>query len=109
MADAALKANMFLWEGTDKTGKKVKGEMSGSSDALIKATLRRQGINPQKVKKKPKSLFSGGKKKITAKDISIFSRQMGNNVIIEDRADAQELTVQTGHNRRQNTCSKESS
>ena len=75
MADAAIKSDMFLWEGTDKTGKKVKGEMSGSSDALIKATLRRQGINPQKVKKKPKALFST-KKKITPKDIAIFSRQM---------------------------------
>ena len=78
MADAAAvaKSAMFLWEGTDKTGKKIKGEMSGTTDALIKATLRRQGINPRKVKKKPKALFSGGKKKITAKDIAIFSRQM---------------------------------
>ena len=78
MADAAAvkKSVMFQWQGTDKTGKKVKGEMSGSTDALIKATLRRQGINPTKVKKKPKALFYGGGKKITAKDISIFSRQM---------------------------------
>ena len=78
MADAAAvaKSAMFLWQGTDKSGKKVKGEMSGSTDALIKATLRRQGINPTKVKKKPKALFSAGKKRITAKDISIFSRQM---------------------------------
>lgn len=75
MADAALKKNMFLWEGTDRSGRKVKGEMSGSTDALIKATLRRQGINPKKVKKKPKALFSS-KKKITPKDIAIFSRQM---------------------------------
>ena len=56
----AKAATMFVWEGTDKTGKKVKGEMSGKSDALVKATLRRQGINPQKVKKKPKALFGGG-------------------------------------------------
>ena len=63
-AAAAPKSAMFLWEGTDKTGKKVKGEMSGATDALIKATLRRQGINPSKVKKKPKALFSGGKKNI---------------------------------------------
>ena len=63
MADVAVaKSAMFQWEGTDKTGKKVKGEMSGSTDALIKATLRRQGISPTKVKKKPKSLFAGGKK-----------------------------------------------
>lgn len=76
MADAAAKGDMFVWEGTDKYGKKVKGEMSGTSDALIKAMLRRQGINPSRVKKKPKALFGGGKKKITAKDIAIFSRQM---------------------------------
>lgn len=76
MADIAAKGNMFLWEGTDKGGKKVKGEMSGTSDALIKATLRRQGINPTKVKKKPKALFGGAKKKIVPKDISIFSRQL---------------------------------
>ena len=68
---------MFVWEGTDKQGKKVKGEISGKSDALVKAVLRRQGINPQKVKKKPKSLFGGGSgKKITPKDITVFSRQL---------------------------------
>src|SRR6056297_2304529 len=77
MAEAALKQNMFQWEGTDRSGKRVKGEMSGTSDALVKAQLRRQGINPLKVKKKPKSLFSGGgKKKITPKDIAVFSRQL---------------------------------
>ncbi len=76
MADIAAKANMFLWEGTDKSGKKVKGEMSGTSNALVKAQLRRQGVNPRKVKKKPKDLFGGGGKAITPKDIAIFSRQM---------------------------------
>lgn len=75
MAQAVAKADMFVWEGTDKRGKKVKGEMSGQSDAIVKATLRRQGINVGKVKKKPKPLF-GIKKKVTAKDISVFSRQM---------------------------------
>jgi len=68
---------MFVWEGTDKSGKRVKGEMSGQSDALVKANLRRQGVNPLKVKKKPKSLFSKvGKSKITPKDITVFSRQL---------------------------------
>ena len=68
---------MFVWEGTDKSGKRVKGEMSGQSDALVKANLRRQGVNPLKVKKKPKSLFSkAGKSKITPKDITVFSRQL---------------------------------
>ncbi|HSR63287.1 MAG TPA: type II secretion system F family protein [Gammaproteobacteria bacterium] len=76
MAEAA-KSDMFVWEGTDKQGKRVKGEMSGQSDALIKAMLRRQGINPQKVRKKPKPLFgSVGSKKITPKDITVFSRQL---------------------------------
>ena len=77
MAQAAAKANMFIWEGMDKTGKRVKGEMSGQGDAVVKAMLRRQGINPTRVKKKPKPLFgSGGGKKIVAKDIAVFSRQM---------------------------------
>jgi type IV pilus assembly protein PilC len=70
----AIKADMYVYEGTDKAGKKVTGEMSGQSDALVKAVLRRKGINPLKVKKKPK--LSGGKGKITTKDITIFSRQM---------------------------------
>ncbi len=67
---------MFVWEGKDKQGKLVKGEQSGMSDALVKAKLRRQGINPLKVKKKPKPLLGGGKTKITPKDITIFSRQL---------------------------------
>jgi type IV pilus assembly protein PilC len=75
MAEAA-KGVMYVWEGTDKQGKKVKGEISGKSDALVKALLRRQGINPRKVKKKPKPLLGGGGKKITPKDITIFSRQL---------------------------------
>jgi len=76
MAQAAVKSVMFVWEGRDKQGKKIKGEMSGTSDALVKAMLRRQGINPMRVKKKPVPLFGGGGKKITAKDIAIFSRQL---------------------------------
>ncbi|MEQ8492983.1 MAG: type II secretion system F family protein [Gammaproteobacteria bacterium] len=76
MAEAAVKSSMFVWEGVDKNGKRVKGEMSGQNDALIKAQLRRQGVNPLKVKKKPKPLLGGGGGKITSKDITIFSRQM---------------------------------
>ena len=76
MAQAAVKSVMFVWEGRDKQGKKIKGEMSGTSDALVKAMLRRQRINPMRVKKKPMPLFGGGGKAITAKDIAIFSRQL---------------------------------
>ena len=64
MAQAAVKSVMFVWEGRDKQGKKIKGEMSGTSDALVKAMLRRQGINPMRVKKKPMPLFGGGGKSI---------------------------------------------
>ena len=75
MAQAAIKSDMFVYEGKDKSGKKVKGEMSGTSDALVKAVLRRQGITPSKVKKKPKPLFVGsGGKAITAKDIARSSK-----------------------------------
>ena len=73
----AKKAEMYTWEGIDKSGKRVKGETSGQSEALVKAMLRRQGINPLKCKKKPKPLLGGGgKAKITPKDITVFSRQL---------------------------------
>ncbi len=67
---------LFVWEGIDKNGKRVKGEQSGRSETLVKAQLRQQGIKPIKVKKKPKSLFSARSKKITPKDIAVFSRQL---------------------------------
>lgn len=73
---AASKADMYVYEGKDKTGKVVKSEMSGQSEALVKAMLRRQGITPTKVKKKPKPLFGASKGKIGTKDITIFSRQL---------------------------------
>ena len=76
MAEHASKDLIFLWEGTDKRGVHIKGESKGASIALIKADLRRQGINPLKVKKKPKPLFSQKKQKITPKDIAVFSRQL---------------------------------
>lgn len=76
MAEKAKKQDIFAWEGTDRKGNRVKGELSGTTAALIKADLRRQGINPLKVKKKPKPLFPAKKKKITPKDISVFSRQL---------------------------------
>ncbi|MGD8711732.1 MAG: type II secretion system F family protein [Thiohalophilus sp.] len=75
MAQAAAKQDTFIWEGKDNKGQSVKGEVTGQSVALVKASLRRQGINPKKVRKKPKPLF-GGKGKVKAEDISIFSRQL---------------------------------
>lgn len=75
MAEKALKTSLFSWEGTDKKGAKVKGDMSGINPSLVKAQLRKQGINPTKVKKKGASLFGQGKR-IKPLDIALFTRQM---------------------------------
>jgi type IV pilus assembly protein PilC len=75
MAEQALKQTTFIWEGKDSKGQKVKGESSGANVALVKASLRRQGIIPNKVRKKSKPLFGGGKS-IKAGDIAVFSRQL---------------------------------
>jgi type IV pilus assembly protein PilC len=76
MAEKALKTSIFSWEGTDKKGAKVKGEIGGQTPALVKAQLRKQGINPTKVRKKSASLFGGAGKKIKPMDIALFTRQM---------------------------------
>ena len=75
MAERALKQNTFSWEGKDSKGLKVKGESTGANIALVKASLRRQGIIPNKVRKKSKPLFAAGKS-IKAGDIALFSRQL---------------------------------
>ena len=51
MAIAATKDSTFLWEGTDKKGKKVKGQMLAGGQAQVSAQLRRQGITVVKVRK----------------------------------------------------------
>jgi type IV pilus assembly protein PilC len=75
MAVKAAKISVYAWEGTDKKGTKMTGELSGQNPALIKAQLRKQGINPGKVRKKSASIFSFGKR-IKAQEISLFTRQM---------------------------------
>lgn len=75
MAVKAAKISLYAWEGTDRKGTKVTGELSGQNPALIKAQLRKQGINPGRVRKKTVSLFDMGKR-IKAQDIALFTRQM---------------------------------
>ncbi len=77
-ASAAIKEKpqVFVWEGTDRKGKRVKGETRTTSATMAKAELRRQGITPIKVKKKATSLFTNRKQKITTKDIAVFARQL---------------------------------
>ncbi len=72
----AQKTDVFVWQGTDKQGRKTRGELTSTSPALVKAQLRKQGIATKSVKKKPKPLFGGGKKAIKPADIAIFTRQM---------------------------------
>lgn len=75
MASKAVKVSVFTWEGVDKKGSKISGELSGHNPALIKAQLRKQGVNPTKVRKKTVSIFGKGKK-IKPLDIAFFARQM---------------------------------
>ena len=75
-ADASAASNlMFVWEGKDKRGKKVKGQLRGTDRSIVKLELRRQGIIATKVRKKPKPLINFGNK-INPKDISLFTRQL---------------------------------
>ncbi|QNN45685.1 type II secretion system F family protein [Thermomonas brevis] len=66
----------FVWQGRDKRGKVMKGEQLARNANLLRADLRKQGINPTMVKPKPKPLFGSGAKKISARDIAVFSRQI---------------------------------
>ena len=65
----------FKWEGTDKRGVRVKGELRGANQNLIKGELRRQGILPLSVKKKAQPMFTFGDS-IAPKDIMMFTRQL---------------------------------
>ncbi len=76
MTKKALKELTFVWRGADRKGARVKGEATAASIALVKADLRRQGIKPIKVSRKSTLFAGGGGKKITPKDIAIFSRQL---------------------------------
>ena len=67
-----VKDSIYSWEGKDKSGKAVRGEIRAGGEAIVSATLRRQGILVNKIKKKS---FSSGKK-ITEKDIALFTRQL---------------------------------
>ncbi len=76
MANAAVMGNTpFLWEGTDRKGKKVKGKSMAANEAAVRADLRRQGVVPSKIRKQGRGLFKGGGT-ITPADIAIFSRQL---------------------------------
>ena len=62
----------FVWEGKDKGGKIVRGELRAASQAVVSTTLRRQAITPTKIKKQ--SLRKGGT--VSDKDVALFTRQL---------------------------------
>jgi len=68
----------YIWTGVNRKGKKRKGEMEADSENFVRLTLRRQGIEPSKIKPKPKDLFENVKflqPKVTEKDIVVMTRQ----------------------------------
>jgi type IV pilus assembly protein PilC len=76
MATTQAQPTVFLWQGRDKRGTKLKGQQIATNPNLVRAELRRQGINPISVKRKPKPLFGGAGSRVGAKDVAVFSRQL---------------------------------
>ena len=74
MAVAATKDATYIWEGKDRKGKKLSGQMLAPGEALVSAQLRRQGITVTKVKKQSTLFAKTGK--IKDKDITLFTRQL---------------------------------
>jgi type IV pilus assembly protein PilC len=66
----------YDWVALDKRGKRMKGDMQAKNAALVKAELRRQGMNPQTVRERSKPLFGATGSKVKPRDIAIFSRQL---------------------------------
>ena len=66
------KEDLYIWEGKDKTGKVVRGEIRATGEAVVQAMLRRQGIQVVKVRKQ--KMARGGR--ISEKDIALFTRQL---------------------------------
>ena len=72
----AAENTVFFWSGTDRNGRKSKGEVLARSAAIARVQLRKQGVVAKSVKKKSKPLFTFGAKKIKPADIAIFTRQL---------------------------------
>ena len=66
----------YDWTALDKRGKRMKGDMQAKNAAMVKAELRRQGMNPQTVREKSKPVFGASGSKVKPRDVAIFSRQI---------------------------------
>ncbi len=73
--------HVFTWEGIDRRGNRINGDLRAPSVALARAELRRQGVNPTKVRKQAQPLFGGGKRKITSQDLTVFTRQLATMMV----------------------------
>ena len=73
MAIKETKEVVYSWQGTDRKGKRVKGEMKASGETFVKASLRRQGINATRIRKASTFAKRG---KVTDKDVTLFTRQL---------------------------------
>ncbi len=71
---AAIKQFPFTWEGTDRTGKKLKGKTIAANETAVRSELRRQGVIATRVRKQSTLFQPTGR--IKPQDIAIFSRQM---------------------------------
>ena len=70
------KQTTYDWVALDKRGKRMKGDMPAKNASLVKAELRRQGMNPQTVRERSKPLFGSTGKKVKPLDVAVFSRQI---------------------------------
>ncbi|MCW8806913.1 MAG: type II secretion system F family protein [Rhodanobacter sp.] len=73
---AVSKLTAYDWVALDKRGKRMKGDMQAKNASLVKAELRRQGMNPQTVRERAKPLFGASGSTVKPGDVAIFSRQI---------------------------------
>ena len=76
MAEMATENLVFVWNGSDRSGRKAKGEVLATSAAIARVQLRKQGIAAKSVRKKPKPLIAMGAQKIQPANIAVFTRQL---------------------------------
>jgi type IV pilus assembly protein PilC len=73
---AVSKLTVYEWVALDKRGKRMKGDMQAKNASLVKAELRRQGMNPQTVRERAKPLFGSAGSSVKPRDVAVFSRQI---------------------------------
>ena len=73
---AVSKLTVYEWVALDKRGKRMKGDMPAKNASLVKAELRRQGMNPQTVRERAKPLFGSAGSSVKPRDVAVFSRQI---------------------------------